>query len=185
MKLKLIAAAAATLVAMAMTAGAANAQKIYLKSPDLQGNVTGDGRDGQVAIFAVSEGVGNSAPTTGSARLGSGAGKASLSDITLAKAMDGASAKLREYALNGKRIEKVEIEYTKASGKPDVVYRIALKNAAVTGVNASASEGSGGMPTESVTLSFEEIVWTIYKVKPDQSLEETKFGWSVVQNRKL
>lgn len=186
MMLKLMAAAAATFVAMAMSAGAASAQEIYLKSSELPGDSKDQGREGQVRIISMTDGVGGTPANAGGAR--AGMGRINFSDINLVKFVDSSSLKLREFAATGKRIEKIDIDFAKPGANKDkeqLIYRVTLKNAVVTSVATSAAANGGNVVTESLTLGFEEITWTIPKYRPDGTFEELKFGWSIPQNRKL
>ncbi len=180
MKLKFIAAAAASLAAIAMTAGLASADDIYLKGTDITGDSKVRGREGQVLIVAMSEGLGSVlSPTTGAR-----AGKVTFSDIMLSKFVDSSSAKFRELALTGKRIPSVDIETVKKNQLAQMSYKITLKNVLVTSVMTSAS-GENDKLSEDISLAFDEIVWSIPKVLPDgRNGDVVTFGWNAAQNKR-
>lgn len=181
MKLTFIAAAAASLAAIAMTAGLASADDIYLKGTDITGDSRVRGREGQVVITSMSEGLGSVlSPTTGAR-----AGKVTFSDITVSKFVDASSAKFRELALTGKRIPSLDIEAVRKTQLAEMSYKITLKNVLVTSIMTSGS-GETEKLTETVSLAFEEIVWSIPKVLPDgRNGEVATFGWNVAQNKRV
>jgi type VI secretion system secreted protein Hcp len=163
-------------------AGAATAQEIYARITDIPGTSTDNGRTDWIKLTSMSEGLAVAVPagSTGAAR---GGGKASFQDISITKAIDAASIKLRESALSGKRLAQVEIEVVRGGQQPTVAYKITLKNVALTSV--SGSFGSGDIGQEAVAMSYEEISWSFTPTASGgRAGTEVKSGWNITKNSK-
>jgi type VI secretion system secreted protein Hcp len=87
---------------------------------------------------------------------GSGAGKASISDLRFDHRVDRASPILFKYAASGEHIDEAVLSVRKAAGKngPLQYLKITMKNVFVTHVSQS---GGGSEAHESVTLSFSDF----------------------------
>ncbi len=84
---------------------------------------------------------------------GGGAGKVHLHDFTITKKQDAASADLSRAAATGRHFPEVTLSMRKAGGDPGYLV-VKLKNVAISGYQRSAR-----LPEETMSLSFEEIVW--------------------------
>jgi type VI secretion system Hcp family effector len=91
--------------------------------------------------------------TTSQSGSGGGAGKVSVHDISITKKVDKASPTLFLYCANGKHFPKVTVQLRKA-GK--VYLRYNLTNAQISSYQ-SGGHGNGGVPVESLSLSFSKI----------------------------
>jgi type VI secretion system Hcp family effector len=91
--------------------------------------------------------------TTSQSGSGGGAGKVSVHDISITKKVDKASPTLFLYCANGKHFPKVTVQLRKA-GKVYVRYN--LTNAQISSYQ-SGGHGNGGVPVESLSLSFSKI----------------------------
>lgn len=181
MKLRILAVVAGLAVA-AFSAGAASAQSIYLKAADIPGAATANNRAGWIEVESLSEGVANSSQPAGGA--GARAGKTSFQDISLSRRVDAASLKLREFAITGKRLPQVEIEFVASGPGQQVAYRIVLKDVGVSSVSTSMSKG-GGAPVEAVSINFGEISWVLPQPAGSGPAGTTQtFGWNLGKNAK-
>jgi type VI secretion system secreted protein Hcp len=72
----------------------------------------------------------------------------------------------------------------KAGGKQEEFYKIALSNILVSSITNSGM--NGGVPTETLSLNFEEIKFD-YKEQGDQGTlgGVVKFGWNLKKNEKV
>ncbi len=84
---------------------------------------------------------------------GGGAGKVHFHDIVITKKTDASTADLSRAAATGRRFHEVTLSMRKAGGDPGYLV-VKLKNVAISGYQRSA-----GLPSESMSLSFEEISW--------------------------
>jgi type VI secretion system secreted protein Hcp len=86
---------------------------------------------------------------------------ATVQDVSITKQMDKSSPKLAESGLSGKVFPKVEIHDTATYGDARGTFlKYELKNVAVTSHNVSASGSGNAIPTESLSLNFEEMKQT-------------------------
>lgn len=170
--------AAACLLVASLSAGAAAAQDLYVKISDVAGTSVANGRTDWIELTAMTEGFSIPAQATGRS-----SGKGTFEDITLTKALDAASIKLKEFAVSGKRVAQIEIEMVRKGTRPVVAYRITLKNVMITSVDMAASSDSG--LEETVTLAFEEIGWSFWPQLPNgQTGQELKWGWNIAKGIK-
>lgn len=82
-----------------------------------------------------------------------------MDDINIVKELDKASPKLAESMCNGKVFPKVEIHVTASYTDAGRVtyYAYELKNVKVSNYNIGGSGQSEDVPTEQMSLNFEEI----------------------------
>ena len=86
------------------------------------------------------------------------------------KVIDKTSTQIYAYCSAGKVFDKAEIECCE---EEELLFKMTLTNAAIA--SASVGGGTGGVPTESVVLSFSKIAWQ-YKADAEQS-------WDLVTNK--
>lgn len=128
---------------------------IYLKLDGIPGSATDKGFEKQIVVrsfgwaggVAVSGGTGNMADRT--------AGKASLADITLEKALDAASHELLKHMLKGKVIPKGVFTFIAANNKEAEKYlEVTLDNIIISSLS---QHSSGEQPGESVSFNYSKI----------------------------
>jgi type VI secretion system secreted protein Hcp len=78
-------------------------------------------------------------------------------DIVVVKELDKASPKLAEAVCKGKVFPKVEIHLTRSYAGLVTYYAYELKNVLIVGYRIGGSGYSEHVPTEKISLSFEEI----------------------------
>lgn len=171
--------AAACLMTGGICAGGASAQDIYVKITDIPGTSRDNGRTDWIKVDSMSEGL----TVPGGPSPGAGArttAKPAFHDITLTKALDAASIKLKEFAATGKKITQVDIEVVQPGARPTTVYSIVLKSATITSVKTSVTAGSN--PADSVALAYEEINWSFWPQQPNGAAgAEVKSGWNLTK----
>ncbi|GLO63052.1 hypothetical protein MACH09_35600 [Vibrio sp. MACH09] len=136
---------------------------IYMRidGVDVKGGATVEGLDG-TGWFALSSyswgGVRNVAMDIGNGN-NADSGMVAMSEVNIAKQVDGASEDLLSFLFNpGKEGKTVEIAFTKPepTGQGAIVYfQIKLSNARLVSYNVSGSDGA--QPYESAALSYVEI----------------------------
>lgn len=128
---------------------------IYMKFGSVDGQVTTDGFAKWIELHSFQYGVGRG--------VSSGAGGAkressnpSISEITVTKNFDAASAKLYEDSLAGSFDTKVEIKMTSTTkNKVDTFLAYELSQCGISGYSVSSG---GENPTESLSLNFTKIM---------------------------
>jgi len=154
---------------------------VFLDMDGVDGESADDRHHGEIEVLSWSFGVSNS----GTAHMGgggAGAGKASISDLSVTKLVDIASPALLQAAATGKRLKTATISARKAGeGQRDFLI-ITMREVMVTSC-ALAGSGEGDAPTEAVTLSFGKVQLTYTAQAPDGSAgPTTSFGWDVTKN---
>lgn len=130
-----------------------------------------------IEIFSFSWGVHNAVGIG----MGSGerrAGKAQVSDLTIMKALDKTSKDIVEHCFRSDAFTKVTMGYLKQiSGENQEYFHLILSNTYITSYQLS---GSSENPTESVSISFEEIEFGYSAEKPDgkglEGFKQTKYN---------
>lgn len=140
---------AATVLAGLLVTGRAQAQQIFLDISGVQGEVvTPAAFANQIEVLSMS--FGSSKPC--------GASSVSLSDLNLMKNTDKAtvdfSAALRDHTV----YPTATLRFTRSDGQVYQSYQ--LTNAVVTSLQTSGSAGGSPRSTESVSLSFSQVVVT-------------------------
>lgn len=167
--------------ALALAAGRASAQQIYVKLDGMQGEAKAKGYEGAIAANGVQIGVTSSAGAD--ARTGTTASRAQFSDLVFVKNVDSASPHLLVNCAAGKRFKSATVSFVATRGDAPVeflTYR--LTDVAVTSVSASGSENS--VPTEQISLSFARIEIEYRPIDASgKAGTPIRTGWDVTQNK--
>jgi type VI secretion system secreted protein Hcp len=105
-----------------------------------------------------------------------------IGDIVLVKDLDKSSPKLAEIMLRGRAVPSVEIRLTKgtAEGGRVTYYAYELKNVQVVSYQISGSGRSDQVPTEQMSLNFEEIKVTYTELDSRGSSQgKVEYSWKV------
>ena len=131
------------------------ASDMFLKLDGVDGELKDKDHKGWIDIFSFSLGLNNAG--AGHYGGGSGAGKASISDISISKQVDKSSATLYKFCYQGKHIKKGTVTFRKAGGDAPVEYlKYDMDEVFITNVQTSDSAG-GGIANESISLNFSKI----------------------------
>jgi type VI secretion system secreted protein Hcp len=110
-----------------------------------------------------------------------------MEDVLVVKELDKASPKLAEAVCNGKVFPKVEIHFTASYTDAGRVTYLAyeLKNVAVSSYQISGAGQSDQVPTESLSMNFEEIKVT-YTENDSQGKKKgnVEYSWKVEEGSK-
>ncbi|MGV8073236.1 MAG: Hcp family type VI secretion system effector [Syntrophobacteraceae bacterium] len=109
-------------------------------------------------------------------------GVVTVEDVVITKELDKASPKLSESVCTGKVFPKVEIHDTTTYGEGNraAFLKFELKNVMVSSFNLSAAGGGDAVPTESVSLNFEEIKQTYVEYDSKGSKKgNVEMSWKV------
>lgn len=148
----------------------------YMKLGDIKGESTDDGHKDWINLLSVSQAISRGG-TTG------GADKATFGDIVVVKEIDKSTPKLQEAIAKGQHYrENVIIDFTKElqGGKQVTYLQWELKNVIVSNYSFHGSASGDPIPTEQVSLNFEEIKVTYTKLdKKGQPQETVSYSWNV------
>ncbi len=145
-----VCAAALTMIGFANDAEAA----AYLKFDGVDGEATDANHDKWIDLLSFQQTISReSSAASGSTRQ---RGAAVFGDIVLTKQLDKSTPKLQEAIASGKVFPSVEFELAADYGGSRATYlKYELKNVMVTSYSISGS--ADGVPTEQLSLNFEEI----------------------------
>jgi len=124
----------------------------FLQLDSIKGESMDSGHKDEITVLSWSWGASQVTSVSGSG--GSGAGKASLSDLHVVKNYDVASVPLFKALLAGTHIKTGVLTANKAGGDGKPFLKVSLEELFVTSVQSS---GSSEIPTESVSFSYNKI----------------------------
>ena len=124
----------------------------FLKLDGIDGESQDDKHKNEITVMSFSWGASQTTSVSGSG--GSGAGKASLADLSIMKNYDVASAPMYKALLLGTHIKTGVLTAVKSGGDGSPFITISLAELFVTSVQIS---GSSEVPMESVSFSYNEI----------------------------
>ena len=109
-----------------------------------------------------------------------------VEDVMVHKEVDKATPKLVEAVLSGKVFPKVEIHDTATYGEGRATFlKYELKNVAVTSHNISAAGGGDAVPSEQMSLNFEEVKFTYIEYDEKGSKKgNVEMTWKVEEGQK-
>jgi type VI secretion system secreted protein Hcp len=132
---------------------------LFIKFEGIQGESKDQNHDGWSDILSMSWGLNQAgAGATGQTRR---RGVVTVQDVMITKEYDLSSVKLAEAVCKGKVFPKVEIHNTASYSDARATFlAYELKNVMVTSHMVSAAGGGDAVPTESMSLNFEEVKQT-------------------------
>jgi type VI secretion system secreted protein Hcp len=158
----------------------------YLKIGDIKGESTDDGHKDWINLLSVSQSITRpmGAGASGSTRHRS---SATFGDIVCVKEVDASTPKLAEAIADGTNFPKVEIHLTTSSeGGKRVPYLLwELKQARVTSYSVSGATDGSMVPTEQISLNYEEIKQVYDKLgKDNKSQGKVEYTWKIEEGVK-
>lgn len=143
------------------------ATRMFLKLGDIKGSSQDDkSHKDWIEVESFGYGVSNSVNSTEKAKGNPGGEACHHSDVSLSKVIDKTSTLLYAYCSSGKVFDKATIECCE---EEELLFKMNLTNAALSSV--SVGGGTGGVPTESLVLSFSKIGWQ-YKNEAEQHWDQ-------------
>lgn len=130
------------------------ATRIFLKLGDIKGSSKDKAHKDWIEADSFGYGISNSVDATEKAKGNPGGEACSHSDVSLTKVVDKTSTQLYAYCSSGKVFPKAEVECCE---EEELLFKMTLTNPAISSV--SLGGGTGGVPTESLALSFSKIEW--------------------------
>lgn len=153
----------------------------YVKIGDIKGESVDKEHKDWINLLSVSQGLTRPMPqgSSGSTRQ---RGSVSCGDVTLVKELDKSSPKLLEAICDGTVFPEVLIDMVTSTGagnrKPYFTW--VLKNVMVSDFSVAGSTDDGSVPTEQISLNYEEIKWTYDTMGKDgKSTGKVEAEWKV------
>jgi type VI secretion system secreted protein Hcp len=156
----------------------------YLKLDGIDGEATRKGYEKQINVLSFSFGASNPSSPIGK---GAGAGKVSISDISIMKWTDKSSAQMFQACCAGKHFPKAELTVMKSGGDQAVDYlKYEFTKVMVTSIQWSGATGGDDVPTESVSFAFGTVKVTYTEQKPDGTKGGAQIGgWDLEKSTAL
>lgn len=157
------------------------AVEIHLDIKGIQGESQTKSYEKKIDIFSYSLGASN--PTSVGTGGGSGAGKVSISSMSVQKVVDAATPDLFRACCSGKHFDTAKVTVREAGGDAPVEYVVMdMEQVFVDSVSWGASSG-GDKPSESVSFSFATLKIT-YTAQTAKGAGEKgpSAGWDVKKN---
>jgi len=152
----------------------------YIKFEGIDGESKDAGHDGWTDALSFSHGL--TQPGGGSTGATRRRGDVILDDFNIIKELDKSSPKIAEAVCKGKVFSKVKIHLTASytnAGRQNY-YICELKNVLVTKYNVSGSGQSEEVPTEEISLNFEEIKTTYMETDSSGKKKgSVEYSWKV------
>ena len=124
------------------------------KFEGINGDATHDNHKKWLDVDSLQWGVGRAIMTPSGSAMNREASEPSVSEVTVTKTMDSASAYLFQQACTGSAGKKVEIHLVTTGSPGDIYMTYELTNALVSGYSVSSG---GDRPAESVSFNFTKI----------------------------
>ena len=158
---------------------------IYMEYDGIEGNVTMAGYEKQIAVLNMQWGVGRGITMVTGRTANREASTASISEVTVTKEMDKATALLVQEATVGTKGKEVKLHLTRtgADGEEEIM-TYTLHDTLVSSYSVSSS--GSGEPIENVSLSFTKIEMAFSESGKDNAKGGTgRFGYSIETGKKL
>lgn len=126
----------------------------YAKFDGIDGESTDKDHKDWIDILAFNKSI--TVPPSSSTRPGA----PQASDLSLSKYIDKASPQLALYCCTGQHIPEVTLELVSDNQQRLPYYRIKMKRVFVSSYSVGGDQNQSPLPTEEITLNFEEIEWT-------------------------
>jgi type VI secretion system secreted protein Hcp len=157
------------------------AVEMFLDIAGVTGESQTKGFEGKIDIFSYSLGASN--PTQVSTGSGSGAGKVSLSSVSIQKVVDKSTPDLFRACCSGKHFDTGKLTVREAGGAAPVTYlELDLTQVFVDSISWGAASG-GDKPSESLSLSFAAITFKYQAQTAAGSADQgPTAGWDIQKN---
>ena len=155
---------------------------LFLKLEGIDGEATDEAHPDEINVLSYSWGSSN--PTTVTSGSGTSAGKVSVDDLNVVKYMDKASPNLWLRCCSGEVIPTGVLTVQRAGADKTQALVFELEKIFVSSYSTSGDAGSGELPVESATLSFNKITYKYTTQDRDGNPEaEVEVGWNVEENQ--
>ncbi|MBN1853370.1 MAG: type VI secretion system tube protein Hcp [Pirellulales bacterium] len=157
----------------------------YVQIGDIKGESVDANHKDWINLISVSQSVSRPmrAGVSGSTRQRA---SADLGDIILVKEVDASTPKLIQAICDGTNYPEVKIDLCTSTGAESrqPYFQWVLKNVRVTNYDVSGATQEGAVPTEQISLNYEEIKWTYDKMdKSGKSVGKVEATWKVEEGQ--
>ena len=157
------------------------ANAIFLKLEGADGECTDEAHKEEINVQSFSWGVANTA--TMESGQGVSAGKAVAMELSFSKLIDTSSSVLIKRCASGKTFPTGTLSIQRAGGEKVQALVIKLTNVYVSSYQIGDSQGSGMLPTENVSLSYDKVDFIYTKQKEDGAKDaERDAGYDLKAN---
>ena len=157
---------------------------MFLKVDAIEGESANEKHKGEIDIQSYS--LGGHQSGTFSTGGGGGAGKVSLSDLSIVKHVDKSSPKLFEACCTGKHIKTAVLSINKAGGEQEEYYKVTLSDVLVSSYQTSGSGHGDAVPSESISFNYSKIEFEYKEQKSTGSVGgAVKAGFDVKTGKKI
>lgn len=149
----------------------------YLKFEGVEGESTDSSHEGWCDILSMGQSITRSKESSASGRVRE---RAIVDDLVVVKELDKSSPKLMEAVCMGTGFPEVIVKLaaTTPDGKTRY-YQYTLKNVVITSYSIGGS-ADGSVPSEKLSLNYEEITWTYTTVEgSEEPTEGPVYSWKV------
>ena len=154
---------------------------IFMKYGDIEGDVTTEGFEKWTELQSCQWGVGRGVGSAMSGAMSRESSVPSISEIVCSKMMDAASPKLWTDSVAGMFNTMVTITFTTTSaGATEKFLSYELTDCGLSGYSISSG---GDMPSESLSLNFAKVSWTLTPIKADGSGTPVTQGYDLTQSK--
>jgi type VI secretion system secreted protein Hcp len=155
---------------------------LKIEGPEVKGESTDKGHEGSIEIFSFSWGASNPS-TIGSHTRGSGGGKVTISDFTVVKRSDRASAALFKQCCSGTHFATAKVTLRKSGGDKLEYLIYEFEEVFVDNMQWSGSAGGDDSPMETVSFTFGKVKATYTEQNEDGTPgAQVIYGWDVRNN---
>ena len=152
-----------------------------MKYGDITGDVTTAGFEKWTELQSFNWAVGRAVGSAMSGAMSRESSVPSISEIVVTKNMDAASPGLWTDSVAGAFDQMVTITFTTTSaGKTEKFLSYELTDCGMSGYSLSSG---GDMPSESLSLNFAKISWTLTPVKADGTGTPVTQGYDLTQSK--
>lgn len=154
---------------------------IFMKYGDITGDVTTSGFEAWTELQSCQWGVGRGVGSAMSGAMSRESSVPSISEIVCTKNMDAASPGLWTDSVAGMFNTLVTITFTTTSkGETEKFLSYELTDCGLSGYSLSSG---GDMPSESLSLNFAKVSWTLTPIKADGSGTPVTQGYDLTQSK--
>ncbi len=154
---------------------------LFMQFASIAGDVTTAGFEGWTELTSFQWGVGRGVGSAMSGAMSRESSVPSISEIVVTKMMDAASPGLWTDSVAGVFDSAVTITFTTTSqGQTEKFLSYELTNCGLSGYSVSSG---GDMPSESLSLNFAVVSWTLTPVKADGSGTPVTQGYDLTQSK--
>lgn len=158
----------------------------FVKLGDIKGESTDDGHKDWINLLSVSQTIDREPRDNGASGSTRHRSSATFGDIVLVKEVDASTPKLQEAIATGEHFRDVHIDFTTEVADKRVPYlQWELKNARITSYSFSGAADNDPIPTDQISLNFEEIKVTYTKYDENgREAGKVEYTWKIEEGTK-